>query len=115
MKLTQGRGVDHIVEIGGAGTMPESITACAVGGHISLIGVLAGFAGPIPTVQLMAKQIRLIGITVGTRRQQQDMIRAINQNGIRPVIDSHFPLAELGGAFRHQESGKHFGKICVDI
>ena len=43
------------------------------------------------------------------------MIRAINQNGIRPVIDSHFPLAELGGAFRHQESGKHFGKICVDI
>jgi NADPH:quinone reductase-like Zn-dependent oxidoreductase len=95
--------------------MPESITACAVGGHISLIGVLAGFAGPIPTVQLMAKQIRLIGITVGTRRQQQDMIRAINQNGIRPVIDSHFPLAELGGAFRHQESGKHFGKICVDI
>ena len=63
----------------------------------------------------MAKQIRLIGITVGTRRQQQDMIRAINQNGIRPVIDSHFPLAALGGAFRHQESGKHFGKICVDI
>jgi NADPH:quinone reductase-like Zn-dependent oxidoreductase len=115
MKLTQSRGVDHIVEIGGAGTMPESIIACAVGGHISLIGVLAGFAGPIPTVQLMAKQIRLIGITVGTRRQQQDMIRAINQNGIRPVIDSHFPLVELGAAFRHQESGKHFGKICVDI
>jgi NADPH:quinone reductase-like Zn-dependent oxidoreductase len=115
MKLTQGRGVDHIVEIGGAGTLPESITACAVGGHISLIGVLAGFAGPVPTVQLMGKQIRLIGITVGTRRQQQDMIRAINQNGIRPVIDSHFPLAELGAAFRHQESGKHFGKICVDI
>lgn len=115
LKLTHGRGVDHIVEIGGAGTMPESITACAVGGHISLIGVLAGYAGPVPTVQLMAKQIRLIGITVGTRRQQQDMIRAINQNGLKPVIDSHFPLAELGAAFRHQESGRHFGKICVDI
>lgn len=115
MKITGGRGVDHIVEIGGAGTLPESITATAIGGHISLIGVLAGFAGPVPTVQLMGKQIRLIGITVGTRRQQQDMIRAINQNGIRPVIDSHFPLAELGAAFRHQESGKHFGKICVDI
>ena len=115
MRITHGRGVDHIVEIGGAGTLPESITACAIGGHISLIGVLAGFAGPVPTVQLMAKQIRLIGITVGTRRQQQDMIRAINQNGIRPVIDSQFPLAELGAAFRHQESGKHFGKICVDL
>lgn len=115
MKLTGGRGVDHIVEIGGAGTLPESITAARVGGHISLIGVLAGFAGPVPTVQLMAKQIRLIGITVGTRRQQQDMIRAIEANGIKPVIDRHFPLAELGAAFRHQESGAHFGKICVDI
>jgi NADPH:quinone reductase-like Zn-dependent oxidoreductase len=115
MKITGGRGVDHIVEIGGAGTLPESIVASAVGGHISLIGVLAGFAGPVPTVQLMAKQIRLIGITVGTRRQQQDMIRAINQTGIRPVIDTSFPLAELGAAFRHQESGKHFGKICVDV
>jgi NADPH:quinone reductase-like Zn-dependent oxidoreductase len=115
MRLTGGRGVDHIVEIGGAGTLPESITACAVGGHISLIGVLAGYAGPVPTVQLMAKQIRLIGITVGTRRQQQDMIRAIDQNGLKPVIDRHFPLAELGAAFRHQESGTHFGKICVDI
>lgn len=115
LKITHGRGVDHIVEIGGAGTMPESITACAVGGHISLIGVLAGYAGPVPTVQLMAKQIRLIGITVGTRRQQQEMIRAINQSGMRPVIDRHFPLAELGAAFRHQESGAHFGKICVDI
>lgn len=108
-------GVDHIVEIGGAGTMPESIAAAAIGGHISLIGVLAGYAGPVPTVQLMGKQIRLIGITVGTRRQQQDMIRAIDANGIRPVIDRHFPLAELAAAFRHQESGAHFGKICVDI
>jgi NADPH:quinone reductase-like Zn-dependent oxidoreductase len=115
MKITGGRGVDHIVEIGGAGTLPESIVASTIGGHISLIGVLAGFAGPVPTVQLMAKQIRLIGITVGTRRQQQDMIRAIDQNGIKPVIDRHFPLAELGAAFRHQESGAHFGKICVDI
>jgi len=115
MKITGGRGVDHIVEIGGAGTLPESITAASIGGHISLIGVLAGYAGTVPTMMLMAKQIRLIGITVGTRRQQQDMIRAINQNGIRPVIDRHFPLAELGAAFRHQESGTHFGKICVDI
>ena len=110
-----GGGVDHVVEIGGAGTLPESITACRVGGHISLIGVLAGFAGPVPTIQIMAKQIRLIGITVGTRREQQDMIRAIDASGIKPRIDRHFPLAELGAAFRHQESGAHFGKIVVDI
>lgn len=113
-KLT-GRGVDHVVEIGGSGTLPESITAARIGGHISLIGVLAGFGGPIPTVQIMGKQIRLIGITVGTRLEQQDMVRAVEANGIRPVIDRSFPLAELGAAFRHQESGAHFGKICVDI
>ncbi|MFQ3595742.1 MAG: NAD(P)-dependent alcohol dehydrogenase [Sphingomonadaceae bacterium] len=110
-----GGGVDHVVEIGGAGTLPESITAARIGGHIALIGVLAGYAGPVPTVQLMAKQIRLIGITVGTRREQLDMVRAVEANGIRPVIDRHFPLAELGAAFRHQESGAHFGKIAVDI
>ncbi len=113
-KLTGG-GVDHVVEIGGAGTFPESITAARIGGHISLIGVLAGYAGPIPTVQIMGKQQRVIGITVGTRRQQQDMIRAIDANGIKPVISDHFPLERLADAFRHQESGKHFGKIVVDI
>jgi NADPH:quinone reductase-like Zn-dependent oxidoreductase len=95
--------------------LPESINAVRIGGHISLIGVLAGYAGPVPTMLLMAKQIRLIGITVGTRREQLDMVRAIDANGLKPVIDRHFPLAELGAAFRHQESGTHFGKICVDI
>jgi NADPH:quinone reductase-like Zn-dependent oxidoreductase len=113
--LTGGRGVDHVVEIGGSGTLPESITAARIGGHIALIGVLAGFGGPVPTVQLMAKQIRLIGITVGSRREQQDMVRAVEANGIKPVIDSHFPLADLPAAFRHQESGAHFGKIVVDV
>ena len=113
-KLTGG-GVDHVVEIGGSGTLPESIAAARLGGHISLIGVLAGFGGPVPTAQIMMKQIRLEGITVGTRREQQDMVKAIEASGIRPVIDSHFPLAELAAAFRHQESGRHFGKICVDI
>ncbi|MGQ5700634.1 zinc-dependent alcohol dehydrogenase family protein [Sandaracinobacteroides sp. A072] len=115
LKITGGRGVDHVIEIGGSGTLPESITAARIGGHISLIGVLAGFGGPIPTVQIMGKQIRLIGITVGTRRQQEDMIRAVDANGIRPVIDRAFPLADLAAAFRHQESGGHFGKIVIDI
>lgn len=114
-KITEGRGVDHIVEVGGSGTMPESITAAKVGGHISVIGVLAGVAGPIPTVLIMAKNLRVVGLTVGSRRHQLDMIRAIEANAIKPVIDTHFPLERLADAFRHQESGKHFGKICVDI
>lgn len=113
--FTGGRGVDHIVEVGGAGTLPQSISAARTGGHISLIGVLDGIQGPMPTALLMGKQIRLIGITVGHRRAQLDMIAAIEATNIKPVIDRHFPLDQLGEAFRHQESGKHFGKIVVDI
>ncbi len=113
--LAGGKGVDHVVEIGGAGTLDQSMMAARIGGHISLIGVLAGFQGPVMTSMLMAKNLRVIGITVGSRQHQLDMIAAINATGIKPVIDKHFPLANLGDAFRHQESGKHFGKIVVDI
>jgi NADPH:quinone reductase-like Zn-dependent oxidoreductase len=112
-KITGGRGVDHVVEVGGAGTLAQSIQAVRNGGHISLIGVLAGFQGEVPTVLLMQKQARLIGITVGSREQQQDMVRAIDANGIKPVIDSTYPLEGIADAFRHQESGGHFGKICL--
>lgn len=114
-KLTGGRGVDHVVEIGGSGTMPQSIAAARIGGHIALIGVLAGIGGNVPTVFVMQQNQRIVGLTVGARRHQQDMIRAIEANGIRPVIDRHFPLEQIADAFRHQESGKHFGKICLDI
>jgi NADPH:quinone reductase-like Zn-dependent oxidoreductase len=113
LKVTGGRGVDHVVEIGGAGTLGQSVRATRNGGHISLIGVLAGFQGNVNTAALMGNQIRLIGITVGSRAQQLDMIRAIDANGIRPVIDRSFPLADIADAFRHQESGTHFGKICL--
>lgn len=113
--LTGRRGVDHVVEIGGSGTMPQSIAATRIGGHIALIGVLAGIAGNVPTMYVMQGNQRIIGLTVGARRHQQDMVRAIEANGIRPVIDTHFPLEQIADAFRHQESGKHFGKIVLDI
>jgi NADPH:quinone reductase-like Zn-dependent oxidoreductase len=57
----------------------------------------------------------VIGLTVGNRMKQEDMVRAINVNGIKPVIDRHFPLEGIADAFRHQASGAHFGKICLDI
>jgi len=114
-KLTGGVGVDHVVEIGGAGTMPQSIAACRKGGHIALIGILAGFAGPLPTATMMSRELRIIGLTVGSRSHQLDLIRAIEANGVKPVLDEHFPLERLGDAFRRQASGAHFGKIVVDI
>jgi NADPH:quinone reductase-like Zn-dependent oxidoreductase len=113
--ITGGRGVDHVVEIGGAGTLAESMRASRNGGHISLIGVLAGFQGDVNTAALMSRQIRLVGITVGSREQQQEMIRAIDANGLKPVIDKSFPLEALADAFRYQASAAHFGKICVAI
>jgi NADPH:quinone reductase-like Zn-dependent oxidoreductase len=111
---TGGQGVDHVVEVGGPGTLPQSIEAVRVGGHISLIGVLTGRSGEIPTGMLMRKQARLHGLIVGNRQQQQDYVRALEATGIRPVIDSSFPLEEIAGAFRHEESGRHFGKICLE-
>jgi NADPH:quinone reductase-like Zn-dependent oxidoreductase len=113
-RLTGGRGVDHVVEIGGAGTLAQSIAACRLRGHIGLIGVLAGLSGEVPTAAAMAGNVRISGLTVGSREQQMAMIRAIEANGIRPVIDASFPLEGLADAFRHQESGRHFGKICVE-
>jgi NADPH:quinone reductase-like Zn-dependent oxidoreductase len=110
-----GGGVDHVIEVGGAGTLPQSINAAKVGGHIAMIGILTGVQGPVPTALIMGKQIRLQGATVGNRRQQTEMIEAIDTIGIKPVIDSSFPLNALGDAFRYQESGAHFGKICVEI
>ncbi|WP_027350662.1 zinc-dependent alcohol dehydrogenase family protein [Halotalea alkalilenta] len=110
---TGGRGVDHVIEVGGPGTLAQSLDAVRVGGHISLIGVLTGLGGEVPTGVLMAKQAKLQGIIVGSRREQQDFIRALDTTGIRPLIDRRFALEALADAFRHEESGRHFGKIGV--
>ncbi|MCL1478793.1 NAD(P)-dependent alcohol dehydrogenase [Marinobacter sp. M3C] len=114
-ELTNGIGVDHVIEVGGPGTLPESIDAVRIGGHIALIGVLTGRAGDIPTAKLMAKQARLQGLIVGSRTHQQEMIHAIEANGMHPVLDRSFALEEIAAAFRHEESGKHFGKICLEF
>jgi len=109
------RGVDHVVEVGGPGTLAQSIAAVRVGGHIALIGVLTGLTGEVPTAALMAKQVRLQGLIVGNRRHEMEMVRAIDATGLRPVIDRSFALAEIADAFRYEESGAHFGKICLEF
>lgn len=115
LELTEGRGVDHVIEVGGPDTLPQSLTACRIGGHIAFIGVLTGFSGPIPTVALLTRQARLQGIQVGNRRQQIEMIRALNANDMKPVTDKTFPLQDLIEAFRYEESAAHFGKICIEV
>ena len=114
-QLTGGRGVDEVVEIGGAGTLGQSIAACKVSGHISLIGVLTGVSGEVPTAQLFSANITLKGITVGSRQAQEDMISAIETHNIKPLISDRFPLDQLKAAFELQVAQKHFGKIVINI
>ncbi|MEM1113095.1 MAG: NAD(P)-dependent alcohol dehydrogenase [Pseudomonadota bacterium] len=115
LELTGGRGVDVVVEVGGSGTVAQSVRAVGMGGHISMIGVLTGFAGEVPLAELFQKNAVLSGITVGSRAHQLDMISAIEANQIKPVIDRSYPLAQIADAFSLQESQQHFGKICLDI
>ena len=115
LALAGGQGVDAVVEVGGPGTLSQSIQACRIGGHISLIGVLTGVAGEVPTALAVSKNVTIKGVTVGSRQDQQEMIAAIDANGIKPVIDSTFALDEIAAAFRHQVSQRHFGKICLAV
>jgi len=113
--LTNGAGADVVIEVGGPGTLAQSVNAVRVGGHIALIGVLTGREGVVPTSLLMAKQAKIQGLIVGNRRQQQDFISALNQTGLRPVIGQRFTgLSSLADAFALQRSGGHFGKITVE-
>jgi NADPH:quinone reductase-like Zn-dependent oxidoreductase len=112
--LTGGTGVDHVVEVGGAGTLPLSMKAVARGGHIALIGVLAG-QGEIDPRPLFMKSARLQGIYVGSREMFEEMNRAISLAGLRPVVDRVFNFEEIADAMRYMESGAHFGKICIRV
>jgi NADPH:quinone reductase-like Zn-dependent oxidoreductase len=114
-RLTGGLGVDHVVETGGPGTLSQSIVAVRNAGRIALIGTLTRQSGDLPLSLMMIKNARLQGVLVGSRRQQQEMVRGIEANGMRPVIDRTFALEGLADAFRFEESGKHFGKICLEF
>lgn len=114
-ELTNGQGVDHIIEVGGPATLEQSMIAARVGGHISVIGILTGLGGELSIVSALLKQIRLQGVLVGNRAQQQDMIKAIDANHMKPIIDKVFPLENIVDAFRYQETNQHFGKICLEI
>lgn len=114
-RLTGGRGVDHVIEVGGPATMAQSIEACRMGGHIAMIGVLTGFTGEISVPAIFANQIRISGVLVGHRAEQEEMLRAVAHNSLNPVLDSTFALREIRDAFAHYRSQKHFGKVCIEL
>jgi NADPH:quinone reductase-like Zn-dependent oxidoreductase len=112
-EMTGGRGVDHVVEVGGVGTLAKSIRSVRFGGHISLIGVLSGRAGEIDIAPVLMQNIRVQGIIVGSREMFEAMNRVLEQNRIRPVVDKIFTLEETQQAFGLMAQGGHFGKICI--
>ena len=111
LDLTGGEGVDHVVEVGGAGTLQKSIDAVGFGGHIALIGVLTqGEVNPLP---LLGKSIRLTGIYVGSREMFRNMNAAISANKLKPVIDQTFAFEDARAAFNYMGEDDHFGKIVI--
>jgi len=115
LELTGGRGADHIVEVGGAGTLAKSFASVAFEGQVSLIGVLSGHEGDTNPHGLMFRAARLQGIFVGNRRMFEDMNRAIAANGMQPVIDRVFPFDEAPAAFAYLRDAAHFGKVVISV
>ena len=112
LRLTGGAGVDHVVEVGGAGTLGKSVAAVRVGGKVAVIGVLA-MEGDFNPIGLLMKNAALQGIFVGSREMFERMNRAIGANELKPVIDRTFPFSEARQAIEHLASGSHFGKIVI--
>jgi NADPH:quinone reductase-like Zn-dependent oxidoreductase len=107
-------GADFIMEVGGGGTIQQSLRAVRIGGHIAIIGVVAG-AGEINPAVLIGNSAKLQGLSVGSREMFEAMCRAIELHGIRPVVDKVFPWTEAKAAFNAMAAGEHFGKIVLEF
>lgn len=113
LELTGGVGVDHVVEVGGADTLNQSMEAVRVGGKILVIGVLSGFSQEIAMPTLFGKNLTMVGLSVGSREMFEGMCAAIARHKMKPVIDRIFDFEETPQALAHMKAGAHFGKICL--
>jgi NADPH:quinone reductase-like Zn-dependent oxidoreductase len=114
-ELTNKRGVDHVIEVGGVGSLERSIKAVAHAGHIALIGVLAGTQPPTNLFSLAHKNINLSGIYVGSIEHFDAMNRFLAAHNIHPVIDRTFAFADAAKAYDHLSSGSHLGKVVITL
>jgi NADPH:quinone reductase-like Zn-dependent oxidoreductase len=108
-------GVDLVVEVGGAGTFDQSVASLRYGGHMSLLGILAGTQGPINTYAIFQKNIRIRGVYVGSAAMFVRLVRALERSNVDPVIDRVFAFDETRAAYEHLASGAHFGKVVVRV
>jgi len=115
VEFTGGRGVDHVVEVGGAATLARSFHAIRVGGKITLIGGLSGGATELNPGLIFARRANVQGISVGSTQMFMAMNRAIEVSGIKPIIDKVFGFDDAQAAYHHMASGAHFGKIVIKV
>jgi len=114
-ELSGGDGVDLVVEVGGAGTLGQSLVAVRPGGQISLLGVLSGASSDFNVIPVFMKQVRIQGLLVGSRELFEQMNRAISAHELRPAIGKVFPFERTREALEYLDGGSHFGKVCVRI
>lgn len=114
-RLTQGRGADHVVEVGGGDTLDQALAATRASGHVAVVGVLTGAKAAVSTGVILAKSLRMNGIYVGSRVMFERYLRALEQSQRRPVIDRIFAFEEAPAALAHLASGQHFGKVVVRV
>jgi len=112
LELTGKKGVDHVVEVGGSGTLAKSLNAVRLGGHVAMIGALTG-PGDFNPVSVFMKAVRLQGIFVGSKAMFEDLLRAIDLNKLEPVIDRVFEFGAAREAMQYMKSGAHFGKVVI--
>jgi NADPH:quinone reductase-like Zn-dependent oxidoreductase len=115
VEFTGGRGVDHVVEVGGQGTLAKSFGAIRIGGKISMIGGLSGAATELNPGLILARRANVQGISVGSTEMFEAMNAAIHANQIKPVIDKVFGFDDVQAAYKHMASAAHFGKIVIRV
>jgi NADPH:quinone reductase-like Zn-dependent oxidoreductase len=115
MELTGGEGADHILDVGGAGTLARSLQAVRAGGFITVIGLLSGMSGEINPLGILFRAAHVVGIRVGSREMFEDLNRAMAVNRMRPIIDRVFQFEQAPEALDYLASGRHFGKVCIRV
>jgi NADPH:quinone reductase-like Zn-dependent oxidoreductase len=115
LELTGGAGADHIIETGGARTLEQSIKSAAVGGKISLVGMLTGATGTFGTAPILRKTLCLQGIVLGSIEMFERMNGTVDSLEIKPVIDRMFEMRDIAAALEYLESGRHIGKVVIKL
>jgi NADPH:quinone reductase-like Zn-dependent oxidoreductase len=112
-RLTDKAGADHVVEVGGTNTFPKSLRSLGVNGQVHVVGGVSGFTSDVPLREILGRLATINGIFVGSSAMFEALNRALALNKIQPVIDRVFPFADAVAAYRHLQSGSHFGKVVI--